>query len=156
MKLQNFGSILNFAIELETAGQAFYHAAAASPACSERKALFEEFAADGKKNEKNILRTRRENVTEMILEPIPDFTSNPFLSDRQGVQTMSLDEVVARALELEHKAERFYNQAAEKISALPEVSRILARTATRHAAHKARLIEIRQHERTKYTQGTKE
>lgn len=155
MKLQNFGSILNFAIELETAGQAFYQAAAANPDCSGHEALFEEFTADGKKNEKNILRTRRENVTEMILEPIPDFTSDSFLSDHQGVQTMSLDEVVARALELEYNAECFYNHAAEKIRALPEVSRILARTATRRAAHKARLIEIRQHEKTKYVQSPK-
>jgi rubrerythrin len=142
MSLQNFGSILNFAAELESADQAFYLAAAANPACAEFKGMFEEFAADEKKNEKTILRVRRENVTEMILEPIYDFTKEPFVTDREGAETMSLEQVLSRALEIEDKARRFYTQAAEKINALPEVSRALARTAKRREAHKKRLQSL--------------
>lgn len=139
MELQNFGGILSFAAELEAEDAAFYRAAATNPNCVQSKGMLEEFAADEKKNEKTMLRVRRENVTEMILEPITDFTKEPFQSSREGVDVMSWDQVVSKALELEEKAERFYSQAAEKIRALPEVSRALSRMAKRRAAHSDRL-----------------
>jgi hypothetical protein len=86
-----------------------------------------------------MLRACRESVCEMILEPIVDFTREPFLSDRQGVEDMSWKQVRERAVHLEAKAEAFYTEAAEKIRALPEVSRALARTATHRASAKQRL-----------------
>ena len=142
MELQNFGGILSFAAELEAQDVAFYKAVADNPACEQYKALLEEFAADEKKNEKNMLRARRENVTEMILEPIQDFTSEPFLTNREGAHEMNAEAVLAKATELEEKAEQFYLQAAEKIKALPEVSRALERNAKRRSAHKQQLTGL--------------
>ncbi len=142
MELKNFGSILNFAIELESTGQAFYRGSAANPACSAHSALFQEFAEDERKNEQTMLRTRRENVTEMILEPIYDFSRASFLSSVDGVEGMGLKEFLASALDLEEKAERFYTQAAEKIRALPEVARALVRIGNRRAAHRERLMVL--------------
>jgi rubrerythrin len=142
MELKNFGGILNFAIEIEATGQAFYRAAAANPTCTPQRALFEEFAGDGTKNEQTILRTRRENVTEMILEPISDFTGAAFVSDCRGAEGMSLQEVLACAMGLEEKAERFYAQAAEKLRALPEVSRALSRIGKKRALHRERLAGL--------------
>lgn len=139
MSLQNFGSILSFAIELEASDKAFYLACASNPACAQCKSLLEELAAHAGKNEKLMLRTRRENVTEMILEPIRDFTKTPFLANREGADGMDLDQVLAKAVELEEKAERFYTEAAEKIKGLPEVARALARAATGRAANKGRI-----------------
>ena len=128
MELKNFGSIMGFAAELEAADKAFYETAATNPACVQFKDLLEAFAKDEKKNEKNMLRARREHVTEMVLEPIPDFTSEPFVSDRQVPPHMGLEQIIARALELEEKAQRFYNQASEKTKGLAEISRVLAKT----------------------------
>ncbi|MFH1243764.1 MAG: hypothetical protein V1689_15600 [Pseudomonadota bacterium] len=142
MELKNFGSILNFAVELEAADQAFYKALAANPACVEHKALFEELAAEAKRNEQVMLRTRRENVTEMILEPIYGFSSEPILTDRKGAEATGLVKAVAMACELEDKAECFYKEAAEKIEALREASRVLARAAKRRAANKTRLTAL--------------
>jgi len=142
MDLRNFGSILKFAVELEAADQAFYKAVATNPACVEHKALFEELALQAKKNEQVMLRTRRENVTEMILEPIYGFSSETFLTDREGAGKLNPGQVVELARELEDRAEDFYTQAAQKIQALREVSRALARTATRRAANKARLAAL--------------
>ena len=142
MDLQNFGGILSFAAELEAQDVAFYKATADNPACEQYKALLEEFAADEKKNEKNMLRARRENVTEMILEPIQDFTGEPFLTNREGAHEMTAEAVLAKASELEEKAEQFYLQAAEKIKALPEVSRALERNAKRWSAHRQRLADL--------------
>jgi hypothetical protein len=45
MPLENFGSILNFAEELELQDLGFYKTLAENPACAEYKQLFEEFAA---------------------------------------------------------------------------------------------------------------
>ena len=78
MPLISFGSILSFAEELEKQDEAFYAAAAANPAFAELKDLFEQFLKDTRKNIKNVQRTRRENVTEMILEPVNVFTRAPF------------------------------------------------------------------------------
>ncbi len=78
MPLENFGSILTFAAQLEELDSAFYSAAATNPNCAQHKDLFAELAGNEKKNEKSVLRVRRENVTEMILEPITNFTRDPF------------------------------------------------------------------------------
>lgn len=139
MSLQNFGGILSFAAELEAADHAFYLACAANPACADFKSVLQELALEAKKSEKLMLRTRRENVTEMILEPIRDFTKEPFLTNRDGIEGMDLDEILAKSIEVEETAERFYREAAQKINALPEVSRALARTANRRATNKDRI-----------------
>ena len=142
MPLESFGSILSFAAELESLDQSFYAAAAKNPDCAAYRQILEEFAKDGKKNEQVVLRTRRENVTEMILEPIKDFTRAPFLTDREGVETMSCAEVLNKARELEAKAVDFYTRAAQKIKALSEVSRALALIAKKRTKHRDRLAEL--------------
>lgn len=142
MPLKNFGSILNFAAELEAADYDFYKTAATNISNTRHRAIFEELAAEKKKVEKLMLRTCRESVCEMILEPIVDFTRERFLSDRGGVESMNWEQLRERAMQLEAKAVAFYAEAAEKILALPEVSRALARAATRRAAAKQRLEEL--------------
>jgi rubrerythrin len=142
MPLKNFGSILNFAAEMEAADHDFYKAAAANSASAGHTALLEELAAEKKKNEKLMLRVCRESVCEMILEPIVDFTREPYLGDRGGAENMPWKQLREKALALENKALEFYTEAAEKIRALPEVSRALARTATRRAADKQRLEDL--------------
>ena len=142
MPLENFGSILNFAEEIENQDKAFYSAAAGNPACSEYQDLFEQFASDAGKNIKSIQRTRRENVTEMILEPIKDFIRAPFCEECEGAATMEAAEVLSSAKTLEGRAERYYTEAAVKIKALPEVSRALKVLAKKHRAHIVKLDEL--------------
>ncbi len=142
MPLENFGSILNFAEELESQDEAFYTTAASNPACTEYKNLFEQFAADAKKNITTIQRTRRENVTEMILESIKDFTRAPFCEECESAATMEASEVLNSAKRLEERAERYYTAAAVKIKALPEVSRALKALGKKHTAHLRKLAEL--------------
>ena len=134
MPLKNFGSILNFAAELEAADYNFYNIAANNPASANHKTLLGNLAQEKKKNEQLMLRACRESVCEMILEPIVDFTRQPFISDRDGADKMTWDLLLSKALQLETRAYSFYTEAAEKIRALPEVSRALSRTAIRRAA----------------------
>ncbi|UCF93084.1 MAG: hypothetical protein JSW39_02700 [Desulfobacterales bacterium] len=142
MPLENFGSILNFAEELESQDEAFYTSLTGNPACAQHKELFEQFAADGRKNIKTVQRTRRENVTEMILEPIKDFTRGPFCEECRGADTVSAAEALDAARKLEERSERYYTTAALKIKALPEVSRALKTIGKNHTAHLKKLNEL--------------
>ena len=142
MSLTNFGSVLNFAEELESGDQGFYAALIKNSACEPYKALFEELAADAQKNIKTVQRTRRENVTEMILEPITDFTREPFVIAYGNADTMKAEEALQAAQKLEERAERYYVEAAAKIKALPEVSRALKLIGKKRGAHRHKLDAV--------------
>ena len=142
MPLENFGSILNFAEELESQDEAFYTSVATNPACADHKEIFEQFAADAKKNIKTIQRTRRENVTEMILEPIKNFTRAPYCEECDGAETMDASQALDSAKTLEERAERYFTEAAQKIKALPEVARALKTIGKKHTAHLTKLAEL--------------
>ena len=139
MPLINFGSILGFAEELETNDQIFYSAAANNPGCGEHKELFEQFVIDCKKSIKNIRRTKRENVTEMILEGISDFTRAPFVLEHEAADNLDVNAVMEIAKKLEERAERYYLEAADKMKALSEVARELKLVAKKRTAHRTKL-----------------
>jgi len=142
MPLENFGSILNFAEELEKQDQAFFAAVAGNPACAEYKEMFEKFASDAAKYIKDVQRTRRENVTEMILEPIKEFTRAPFCEECEKADSMSLEDALATARRLVDRAERYYSEAAEKIKAQPEVARALKTIGKKHKAQREKLAAL--------------
>jgi len=142
MPLENFGSILNFAEELEGQDQEFYQALAGNPACGGHKQIFEQFAADAKKNLKTVQRIRRENVTEMILEPIKDFVRAPYCEVCQAAPGMTAEDALAAAHRLEDRAVRYYTEAAVKINAQPEVARALKLLAKKHNAHRDSLAAV--------------
>ena len=139
MKLESFGRVLGFAAELEASDAAFYLALVNNPACASHKSLFEELAKEKKKSEKNILRARQENVTEMILEPIADFDGESFTMNYEGPDSLSAEDALKRAIENETEGETFYSQASEKIKALSEVARLMKKMAKKRASIKARL-----------------
>jgi len=142
MPLENFGSILNFAEQLEKQDQDFFAAAADNPACADYREMFTQFAADSAKNVKTVLRTRRENVTEMILEPIRDFTRAPYCEACAEAGSMGAEDALVTAKRLIDRAERYYTEAAVKIKALPEVARALKTIAKKHKAHREKLASL--------------
>lgn len=125
MPLTNFGAILNFAEKVEKDDMDFYHKASSTSAAESHRLLFEMFAREGKKNLSLVQRTRRENVTEMILEPIRDFVRDSYQQSVADAQGMEFAAILMVAVSLENRAVRYYTDAAEKIRALPEVSRAL-------------------------------
>jgi hypothetical protein len=144
MPLTNFGSILNFAETLETEDAALYARMAAQDGCADLKELLEQFIRDNKKNIQTAQRTRRENVTEMILEPVKDFTRTPYQGGAADDKPANLD--TAGALRIikrrEQNAERYYTEAARKIKALPEVSRALKTIGKKHTARLQQLNTV--------------
>jgi rubrerythrin len=142
MPLTNFGAILNFAETVEREDMEFYRQASSIESVAPYRVLFEMFVGEGKKNISLVQRTRRENVTEMILEPIRDFVREGYLEAVGEAQSMDLTGILAAADMLENRAIRYYKDAAEKIHALPEVSRALKTLAKKRTKRIAQLQNL--------------
>jgi len=139
MPLINFGSILGFAEELEKQELAFYSDAALNEACMAYSEIFSEFAKEAESNIKTIQRTRRENVTEMILENIEGFTRGPYCLECGPAAEMDAAEIFETARKLEDRAARYYTAAADKLKAQREVARVLKLIGKKHISRQAKI-----------------
>jgi hypothetical protein len=112
--LNTFGAIMGYAIELEARLRDFYQGTG-----NDKR------AADADKRRTNLERVRRENVTEIKLEPIEGLSDQDYVID----YTDHSDEGQFAA---EQNAARFYSDTAPKIN-VREVQRVFERHAKQHA-----------------------
>ena len=122
MELGTFGAIMKFALEVENDVTSFYESAKGLAKNKELAGLFDDLASRGQKRAKTIERVRRENITEMILEPITGLDSDtytPVITIPEGADDKALQKI---AVEIEKNLNAFYNQAAVKIDFLSEVA----------------------------------
>jgi len=112
--LNTFGAIMTFAIAMETKLRDYYQAAGDAAR-----------AADADKRRSNLERVRRENVTEIKLEPIEGLDESDYGLDlaATGAEASSTIEAVAA---------RFYQDVAPKIN-VREAQRALERCGRQHA-----------------------
>lgn len=111
--LNTFGAIMTYAIDLEARLHAYYQSAGASAR-----------AADADKRRANLERVRRENVTEIKLEPIEGLNEADY--------ALKLDDTSAAGQAAnEAVAARFYVDVAPKIN-VREAQRALERCARQH------------------------
>ncbi|MCC6804696.1 MAG: hypothetical protein IT319_17570 [Anaerolineae bacterium] len=111
--LNTFGAILTYAIELETRLRDYYQAAGIGGR-----------AADADKRRSNLERVRRENVTEIKLEPIEGLDEADY--------ALNLDDTSAAGqAAAEATAARFFSDVAPKIN-VREAQRALERCARQH------------------------
>ncbi|TFG30004.1 hypothetical protein EU527_15070 [Candidatus Thorarchaeota archaeon] len=122
MELGTFGAILKFAIDIEKEVIEFYRTAPTIQADQSLADLFEELVVRGERRIKTLERVRRENTTEMILEPITDFDSDTY--SMKTIIPKHADEGVLReiASTIESTLENFYNTASKKIEFLSEAA----------------------------------
>lgn len=139
MELLNFGSIMDFAEKIEIETESFYNQAAAHPACTDQADLLAGLAKITVKNIKEAQRTRRENVMEMVLEGVSDFASDSYEIEVAVDSNDSLEAVLAKAKEVEARAQTYYQDAAAKLTALPEVARNLKQLYKKHTKNLAQL-----------------
>ena len=111
MELSTFGAILNCAMELERAAADFYTRLASN----ESRELAATLARAHQKRFQAAQQMRRENVTEMILEPIYDLRAEDWQMDLRAATSQD-------AATCETKIRGFYAAASTKIS-IPEVAR---------------------------------
>jgi rubrerythrin len=141
MPLTNFGAILNFAETMERDDMEFYRNVSSSAVAAPHRDLLEALAEDSRKNLSMVQRTRRENVTEMILEPIRGFARERY-QEAPGGEGGDVSTILAAAVSRENRSIRYYTDAAEKIRALPEVSGALKTLAKRRSKRCAQLQSL--------------
>lgn len=141
MPLNSFGAILSFAESLETQKLAFYRSAGQRDLPPGMATLFKTLEAEGEKQIKLIRRTRQENATEMILEPVTDFYKASFLLE--GVPDPADPVAIARSAGQNEKISLdYYTQASLKLKALPEVSRTLKQLSRKQTARLEKLNQL--------------
>lgn len=113
--LNSFGSVLSFAIQLESDFQEYYQQAGLS-----------QQAAEAEKRQTKLERARREYVVEITLEPIEDLDEASY--------TLDFTDTSAEGQQrLAQTAAQFYADAAPKIN-VRQVQRILDRCGQEHTA----------------------
>ena len=115
MELSTFGAIFKFAIELEKEAAAYYERATQGADDAQARDTLAWLATAHRKRQQAAERMRREQVTEMILEPIYGLCEEDWRLDLSAPGWH-------KAVELERRLGGFYAAAAEKVS-IPEVSR---------------------------------
>jgi rubrerythrin len=118
MDLTTFGAILAFAITLEREAAAYYRRVAAVMVADQRETV-STLAQSHDRRQQMLECIRRENVTEMILEPIYGLHAEEWQVDLSAAGW-------SKAAELEATVASFYAAAAGKVS-IPQVARALRR-----------------------------
>jgi len=138
MTLSTFGAIMGFAAEMVQQTEAFYETMiqkAKDPILREAlQVLLEE---EGK-NYSLMEKTRRENVTEMILEPIAGLDQSDYEIEMKGMDQTEDSDLLKMALILEERERRFFSEVSDKVP-LPEVGRIFRKVAQKKERSLAKL-----------------
>jgi hypothetical protein len=90
------------------------------------------------KNTSLMERTRRENVTEMILEPIAGLDQSDYEIEMKGMDQTEDSDLLKMALILEERERRFFSEVSDKVP-LPEVGRIFRKVAQKKERSLAKL-----------------
>jgi rubrerythrin len=122
VELTTFGAVVKFALDVETEVSRFYESALGATTDPNLKKLLENLLHRGEKRIKTLMRVRRENVTEMILEPIAGLDSE--IHKLVTAIPEGADDRIVRetAAALETKIHEFYMHAAAKIDFLSEAA----------------------------------
>ncbi|MGM0530322.1 MAG: hypothetical protein ACQER7_03110 [Bacteroidota bacterium] len=123
--MKGFGVILTFAETIETENKDFYLKGTSQLPEGEVKSFLYELINEKEKQIKQVQRVRRENVAEMILEPVEGFTRDRFLVNLSDVNTADPGAVVETARKIEERNLNYYREAAKKMKSHPEVASAL-------------------------------
>jgi hypothetical protein len=139
VELGTFGAILKFALDTEGEVGLFYKSASGSLIDQNLVAMFHELASRGEKRIKTLERVRRENITEMILEPILGFDSDAFSVSTRIPASASDAALKQMAVDIESKLQKLYKTAAIKIDFLSEAAYVFELLSEKNEEAKNRL-----------------
>ncbi len=138
-ELTNFGSLVRYALELESSTATLYRAAVTFLGTARGSDLARELAAQHEDRRRLLERTRQQKLNEMVLEPISGLDGGRYVYDA-GLRSGA--EVRGQALRIEETAGRFYSESAEVArSLLTEAARTFRKLADENARNAARIRE---------------
>ena len=138
MTLSTFGAIMGFAAELVKQAEDHYRALALRAKDSTLKEVLEALSSEEVRNHALMMRARRENVTEMILEPVSGLHREDYEMDPKVPDHREDAEIIRAALILEESGKKFFQDASAKVP-LPEVARIFRKVAQKKEENLQRL-----------------
>ncbi len=142
MTLTTFGAIMGFAAEMAKRKEEVYKSLAQKTRNSALRKVLEVLSDEESKNHALMMKTRRENVTEMILEPVTGLYPEDYEVDLKGTESMENASILKAALMLEERDEKFFQNASTKVP-LPEVTRIFRKMAQKKEDNLAKLQSLR-------------
>ena len=122
MSLETLGATIKFALNQETILLKFFQSIQQYKKNENLKEVIDKLAQLSTKNLKRLKRIRRENTTEMILEPIKGLEKSRFIFVEEDLKEIGELEVVNSLKNYLTKIILFYSDSAEKISFIGEVS----------------------------------
>ena len=139
MKLQTASSCISFAKGLEEQSAKFYQGL--SQRYAEGEDMFLSFAMKNKKNGVQIERVYYEVITDAIEGCFAfEIDSGEYEIDTSLEDKASYADALAKAIEIEEKMKRFYEDAAEQAESLmADVPRVFVRIATKRGERIAKL-----------------
>ncbi|MHA1909490.1 MAG: hypothetical protein ACW98Y_19485 [Candidatus Thorarchaeota archaeon] len=120
---------MKFALNLETQTMGFYENASKLVNGAERKQVFISLKDGCAKRIKTLERIRRENVTEMILEPIKGLDSDSYSLKLEIPESPDDDTITELAKTIEETRKHFYEKGSLKIDFLIEAATAFDRLA---------------------------
>jgi rubrerythrin len=129
MNLSTFSAILTFALDTEDRSIAFLEKLIVRKDCLLVRPAMEAIIQVKKKHRRTLEAIRRENITEMILEPVRNLKTVDFPSEIPQKEVKTLADGIQAVLAAEKMASRFLLTASEKLN-LAEVARALKKLQT--------------------------
>ena len=130
MELGTFGAVMAFASQAVTQSAEFYETARERAKGPELKDVLKSLQDGANRDRATMEQTRRENVTEMILEPIAGLRREEYEVRLSEVAPEADAEILKTALLLEERDQRWFRDSSAKLR-LPEVARIFRKVARR-------------------------
>ena len=138
MALSTFGAIMGFASEMIGSALDIYKIAIGKAIDPNLKETLQALLKEEEKNYSLMEQTRRENVTEMILEPITGLRQEDYEMDvKLSDHTKDVD-LLKVALALEEKEKKFFIDSSAKVP-LPEVARIFRKVVKKKEENLSKL-----------------
>ena len=132
MSLETLGATIKFALNQETFLLEFFQSMQMNNKNENLNEVFDKLAQLSTKNLKRLKRIRRENTTEMILEPITGLEKSKFIFVEEDINEIGELEIVNLMKENLSKIILFYTESAEKISFIGEVSYVFEQFKERY------------------------
>jgi rubrerythrin len=128
MALSTFGAIMRFASEMIGSSMDLYRAALQKAQDPALKETLQTLLKEEEKHYGLMEQTRRENVTEMILEPIAGLQQETYEMELKLSGNEKDVDLIKTVLILEEREHKFFSDSSAKVP-LPEVSRTFRKIA---------------------------
>jgi len=126
MALNTFGAIMGFAAEMIQQTETLYKTMVQKAKDPVLKEALQVMLGEEGKNHSLMEQTRRENVTEIILEPVTGLQQGDYEVEMKGMDQAQDADLLKMALILEEREQKFFNGVSDKLP-FPEVARIFRR-----------------------------